>query len=88
MKLIDDPNPSRRQSIEKSLISTEDIFFRYEMHYKQRITTEDVFLQMGNKNPSSASCEDLVINIQLPETKLSEIILDITKSFLDCRSPK
>jgi len=62
--------------------------FRYEMHYKQRITTEDVFLQMGNKNPSSASCEDLVINIQLPDTKLAEIILDITKSFLDCRCPK
>jgi hypothetical protein len=32
------------------------------MHYKQRITTEDVFLQMGNKNPSSASCEDLVVS--------------------------
>ncbi len=62
--------------------------FRYEMHYKQRITTEDVFLQMGNKNPSSASCEDLVITIQLPDTKLAEIILDITKLFLDCRCPK
>ncbi|CAF3442966.1 unnamed protein product [Rotaria sp. Silwood1] len=34
----------------------------YEMHYKQRVTTEDVFLQMGNKNPSSASCEDLVVS--------------------------
>ena len=32
------------------------------MHYKQRITTEDVFLQMGNKNPSSASCEDLIVS--------------------------
>ncbi|CAF1226366.1 unnamed protein product [Adineta steineri] len=60
----------------------------YEMHYKQRITTEDVFLQMGNKNPSSASCEDLVVNIQLPDTKLADIILDITKTFLDCRCPK
>ncbi|CAF5046068.1 unnamed protein product [Rotaria magnacalcarata] len=60
----------------------------YEMHYKQRITTEDVFLQMGNKNSSSASCEDLAVNIQLPDTKLSDIVLDITKSFLDCRCPK
>ncbi|CAF3714068.1 unnamed protein product [Rotaria sordida] len=34
----------------------------YEMHYKQRVTTEDVFLQMGNKNPSSASCEDLMVS--------------------------
>ena len=62
--------------------------FRYEMHYKQRVTTEDVFLQMGNKNPSSASCEALVVNIQLPDTKLPDIILDITKTFLDCPCPK
>jgi len=43
---------------------------RYEMHYKQRVTTEDVFLQMGNKNPSSASCEDLVVSLRLAEKQL------------------
>ncbi len=43
---------------------------RYEMHYKQRVTTEDVFLQMGNKNPSSASCEDLVVSLTLTEKQL------------------
>jgi hypothetical protein len=40
------------------------------MHYKQRVTTEDVFLQMGNKNPSSASCEDLVVSLTLTEKQL------------------
>ena len=43
------------------------------MHYKQRITTEDVFLQMGPKNPSSASCEDLVVSEISSYKKLSTI---------------
>ncbi|CAF0992174.1 unnamed protein product [Didymodactylos carnosus] len=60
----------------------------YDMHYKQNVTSEDIFLQMGNKNPSSASCEDLVVKIQLPDTELSEIVLDITKNLVDCRSKK
>lgn len=37
----------------------------YEIIYKQRVNTEDVFLQMGNKNPSTASCEDIVIKVHL-----------------------
>jgi hypothetical protein len=47
------------------------------MHYKQRITTEDVFLQMGNKNPSSASCEDLIVSyFKLHNPLKKEISLD------------
>jgi hypothetical protein len=45
------------------------------MHYKQRITTEDVFLQMGNKNPSSASCEDLVVCLTLIEDRIQSFNL-------------
>jgi len=37
--------------------------FRYEILYKQSVTTEDMFLQMGNKTPSTASCEDMVVSI-------------------------
>lgn len=43
---------------------------RYEMHFKQRVTTEDVFLQMGNKNCASASCEDLVVGFCLSKRKI------------------
>lgn len=35
--------------------------FRYEMVYKQAVSAEDVFLGMGLKTPTTASCEDLVV---------------------------
>ncbi|XP_076373293.1 dynein axonemal assembly factor 6 [Tachypleus tridentatus] len=57
----------------------------YDISYKQKVTTEDVYLQMGNKGPSSISCEDIVIRIHLPKTQtIEEIQLDVTKSFLNC----
>jgi len=34
---------------------------RYDMLYKQDVSSEDMFLQMGSKNPSTASCEDLIV---------------------------
>lgn len=36
--------------------------FRYEMLFKQAVTSEDLFLQVGNRNPSTACCEDLVVS--------------------------
>ena len=32
------------------------------MIYKQAITSEDIFLQLGNKTNASASCENLVVS--------------------------
>ncbi|XP_069129554.1 dynein axonemal assembly factor 6-like [Argopecten irradians] len=60
----------------------------YEILYKQAVTSEDMFLQMGNKNPATASCEDMVVKIQLPDTKISDMTLDVKSKFLDCRTPK
>lgn len=60
----------------------------YDIVFKQAITTEDMFLQMGNKTPSSASCEDMVVKITLPATKLEDVTLDVKSKFLDCRTPK
>ncbi|XP_077984927.1 dynein axonemal assembly factor 6-like [Glandiceps talaboti] len=60
----------------------------YDIIFKQAITTEDMFLQMGNKNPTSSSCEDIVIKIQLPGTKKGDVDLNVTDKFLDCRSAK
>ncbi|XP_002731743.1 dynein axonemal assembly factor 6-like [Saccoglossus kowalevskii] len=60
----------------------------YDIVYKQAITTEDMFLQMGNKNPTTSSCEDMVVKINLPNTKKSDVDLNVTDKFLDIRSPK
>ncbi|XP_069800359.1 dynein axonemal assembly factor 6 [Dendropsophus ebraccatus] len=60
----------------------------HEMHFKQRVRSEDIFLGMSRKDPSTACCEDLVVKIQLPNTKVSDISLDIRRKFLDLRTPK
>ncbi|OWF45716.1 Protein PIH1D3 [Mizuhopecten yessoensis] len=60
----------------------------YDILYKQAVTSEDMFLQMGNKNPATSSCEDMVVKIKLPDTKISDMTLDVKSKFLDCRTPK
>ncbi|TGZ57863.1 hypothetical protein CRM22_009823 [Opisthorchis felineus] len=60
----------------------------YELFYKQSVTTEDIYLQMGMKNPTTASCEFLVARIRLPGCKKEELKLDVKEKFLDLRSPQ
>nr|XP_009668247.1 PREDICTED: protein PIH1D3 isoform X1 [Struthio camelus australis]XP_009668248.1 PREDICTED: protein PIH1D3 isoform X1 [Struthio camelus australis] len=60
----------------------------YEILFKQRVGTEDVFFGMSRKDPSTACCEDMVIKIKLPETKFLDITLDIQDKVLDLRTPQ
>ena len=60
----------------------------YEIVYKQAVSAEDVFLGMSLKTPTTASCEDLVVKIKLPNTDFTDVELDVTETFLDCRTPK
>lgn len=55
----------------------------YEIIYKQSIKTEDIFLQLQNKTPATASCEDIVIRIWLPDEpsrSVAQMLLDITET--------
>lgn len=62
----------------------------FTISYKQSVTTEDLYLGMSNKNASTASCEDMILEIKLPgETAtIDEMELTITENFLDFASPK
>lgn len=40
------------------------------MVYQQAVSAEDVFLGMGNKNPTTASCEDLVVRTDRTSAEL------------------
>ena len=61
----------------------------YEIIFKQKVTTEEMFLQMGNKTPATSSCEDMVVKIKLPGVeKLANIDLNLYEKFLDCRTTK
>ncbi|XP_064206346.1 protein PIH1D3 [Anguilla rostrata] len=60
----------------------------YDIVLKQRVGTEDIFLGMSRKDPSSMCCESMVVKIKLPGTKFMEVVLDVKEKFLDLRTPK
>ncbi|XP_076004819.1 dynein axonemal assembly factor 6 [Genypterus blacodes] len=60
----------------------------YEIILKQSVGTEDMFLGLSRKDPSSMCCEAMLVKIKLPDTKASDVVLDVKETFLDLRTPK
>jgi len=52
----------------------------YDILFKQDIGSEDVFLNLGQKDGSSDHCSHLLVKIKLPGTKLADITLDVLES--------
>lgn len=55
----------------------------FDVLYKQRVGTEDVYLGMSDKGPSTAHCDVMVVRVELPSVKgrgvaLADIELDVT----------
>lgn len=50
--------------------------------------TEDIFLNMGFKTPSTASCEWISVLIKLPQEVQEKIELSVESKVVDVRSPK
>ena len=59
----------------------------YVLKYKQAISANDAFLGMSGRDPSSMSCEELVITVQLPNTKFKDVKLDVTRKELLVQTP-
>eukprot|EP01001_Neometanema_parovale_P010832 NODE_7067_length_796_cov_126.377415_g6828_i0.p1 GENE.NODE_7067_length_796_cov_126.377415_g6828_i0~~NODE_7067_length_796_cov_126.377415_g6828_i0.p1 ORF type:complete len:185 (-),score=34.49 NODE_7067_length_796_cov_126.377415_g6828_i0:167-721(-) len=62
----------------------------YDLRFKQRLGTNDMFLGMDfDKDPSTMKAEELVIAIELPGTDdLSDVQCDVKETLLDVRSSK
>ncbi|XP_065118155.1 dynein axonemal assembly factor 6 [Paramisgurnus dabryanus] len=60
----------------------------YEIILKQSVGTEDLFLGLSRKDPSSMCCESMLVKVKLPGTKASDLFLDVKETFLDLRTPK
>ncbi|KDR16238.1 hypothetical protein L798_09656 [Zootermopsis nevadensis] len=60
----------------------------FDIKYRQAVTPEDVYLQMGGKSAGTASCEDLVVSVQLPGETRGQVNLSVTRQRLDVRSPR
>ncbi|CAG9826130.1 unnamed protein product [Diabrotica balteata] len=59
----------------------------WDITYKQQVTASDVFLQMGFKNPTTASCEDMIVSVHLPGDSHYNMDLKIQKESLILISP-
>uniref|UniRef100_A0A1B6D7A6 PIH1D1/2/3 CS-like domain-containing protein n=1 Tax=Clastoptera arizonana TaxID=38151 RepID=A0A1B6D7A6_9HEMI len=59
----------------------------YEFTYRQYVGAEDLYLQLGQKTPATASCEKMIIIIKLPGEKKADIDICLNKHHLDLRSP-
>uniref|UniRef100_A0A147AZ21 Dynein axonemal assembly factor 6 n=1 Tax=Fundulus heteroclitus TaxID=8078 RepID=A0A147AZ21_FUNHE len=60
----------------------------YEIMLKQNVGTQDLFLGLSGKDPSSMCCEAMLVKIKLPDTEATDVFLDIKEKFLDLRTPK
>ncbi|XP_071347694.1 dynein axonemal assembly factor 6 [Trachinotus anak] len=60
----------------------------YEIILKQSVGTEDLFLGLSGKDPSSMCCEAMLVKIKLPDAKATDVVLDVKEKFLDLRTPK
>ncbi|XP_047515398.1 dynein axonemal assembly factor 6 isoform X1 [Pieris napi] len=49
----------------------------YTMNYQQSVSAEDVFLQIGPKTPSTASCENLIVRVKMPGDKKENVDLSV-----------
>lgn len=59
---------------------------RYEISYKQAVGTEDTFLGLGGKDPSSASCTHITIKIHFPGSSMKDLELDVTTNRIKAES--
>lgn len=58
-----------------------------EILYKQAVTSEDLYLGMSGKTPSSTNCEAMVYRISLPGERVADIDLDVKTQGIVLRSP-
>lgn len=59
---------------------------RYEFSYKQIVGTQDTFLGLGDKTPSSADCSHLIVKVHFPGCKMKDLDLDVTKERIKVES--
>jgi len=59
----------------------------YEILYKQSVGTEDIYLGLSGKNPSSVHCDAFSMRIKLPDAKIKEISVDLKEQAVIIQSP-
>merc|ERR1719382_514299 len=61
---------------------------RYEVLPRMKVGASDAFLNMQEMDPSSDSCQELLIKIWLPETQLKDISVDVLEDRVLLQAPR
>lgn len=67
-------------------LNDERLTPKYEFSYKQSVGTEDTFLGLNDKSPSSSDCTHLIIKVHFPKSTMRELDLDLTKNRIKAES--
>ena len=59
----------------------------YDLLYKQSVGTEDIYLGLSGKDPSSVHCDAFSLKVKLPGAKLKEISVDLKEQAVIIQSP-
>lgn len=51
----------------------------FDIKFKQTVGASDLFLGLSDMDPTSTKCQQLLMTIHIPNTKFSEIQLEVTK---------
>ncbi|XP_044266500.1 dynein axonemal assembly factor 6 [Tribolium madens] len=60
---------------------------KWDISYRQKVTPSDMFLQMGAKTPSTSSCEDMIVTIDLPGEHMQNMGIKVLTKQLEVTSP-
>lgn len=58
----------------------------YDILYKQSLSAEDVFMNIGMKDGSTEHCEAIVVKVPMPGATMAQVTLDVTPTRLMVRS--
>ena len=84
-----DELPTAAVAVEQALEDADDgrVEPDYEFLYKQAVTANDAYLGMGDKDPSTTQCEDLVLRVNLAgEESVAGVDLDVQPQFAKLKS--
>jgi dynein assembly factor 6, axonemal len=59
----------------------------YDIIQKQHVGTEDVFLGLSDRDASSTHCDCILLKVWLPNTKFSQVQLDVKNGQVIVQSP-
>lgn len=88
-----DPQTIEEWEEREALLTVNELEHRispeYNIIYKQTVSPEDIYLPLSNKTPATNSCEEICIEIQLPNetVDVDQMVLDIRDDRVDLQTP-